>query len=144
MNRRQIAAHTIRGAGGLLLVVAAIHLVVTSELKRAILDRVLSPRALQIVAPPFVLNHLVVGILLLLVGFITLYSASGIRAGEQWAWVVNFATGLTILSLPVALAVVMRAEYFRAVPFLIATALITIVGVTMTVVLLVVRKDFRP
>jgi len=45
-------------------------------------------------------------------GFITLYTASGIRAGERWAWVINLAIGLTILSLPVVLVFVMRAEYF--------------------------------
>lgn len=143
MNRRQVAARMISVTGSLLLIVAAIHLIVTPALKSAILDSVLTPQELRIVSPPFLLNHIVVGILLIPIGFITLYSASGIRAGERWAWVINLAIGLTILSLPIVLALVMRAEYFRAVPFLIAVALITIVGVTMTTVLILVRHDFQ-
>lgn len=143
MNRRLIVARLISVTGSLLLIVAAIHLIVTPALKNAILDRVLKPEQLRIVSPPFLLNHIVVGILLIPIGFITLYSASGIRAGERWAWVINLVIGLTILSLPVALVLVMRAEYFRAVPFLIATALITIVGVTMTVAMILVRHDFQ-
>jgi hypothetical protein len=126
-----------------LLIVAAIHLLVTPVLKSAILDRVLTPQELRIVSPPFLLNHLVVGILLIPLGFISLYTASGISAGERWAWVINLAIGLTVLNLPVVLVLVMRAEYLRAVPFLIAAALITIVGITMTAALLLVRHDFQ-
>ena len=129
--------------GSLLLIVAAIHLLVTPVLKNVILDRVLTPQELRIVSPPFLLNHIVVGILLIPLGFITLYTASGLRAGERWAWVIDLAIGLTILSLPVVLVFVMRAEYFQAVPFLIATALITTVGITMTAALILVRHDFQ-
>ena len=143
MNRRLLVARLISVTGVLLLIVAAIHLLVTTVLMSAILDRVLTPQELRIVSPPFLLNHIVVGILLIPLGFITLYTASGIRAGERWAWVISLAIGLTILSLPVVLALVMRAEYFRAVPFLIATALITIVGITMTAALMSVRHDFQ-
>ncbi len=143
MNRRLIVARLISVTGVLLLIVAAIHLLVTPVLKSAILDRGLTPQELRIVSPPFLLNHIVVGILLIPLGFITLYTASGIRAGERWAWVINLAIGLTILSLPVVLVLVMRAEYFQAVPFRIATALITIVGITMTAALMLVRHDFQ-
>ncbi|HZE64303.1 MAG TPA: hypothetical protein VE056_10500 [Pyrinomonadaceae bacterium] len=143
MNRRLIVARLISVTGVLLLIVAAIHLLVTPVLKSFILDRVLTPQELRIVSPPFLLNHIVVGILLIPLGFITLYTAAGIRAGERWAWVINLAIGLTILSLPVVLVFVMRAEYFQALPFLIATALITIVGITMTAALMLVRHDFR-
>jgi hypothetical protein len=111
MNRRLIVARIISVTGSLLLIVAAIHLLVTPALKSAILDGVLTPQELRIVSPPFLLNHIVVGILFIPLGFITLYTASGIRAGERWAWVINLAIGLTILSLPVVLVLVMHAEY---------------------------------
>jgi len=143
MKRRLIVARLISVTGVLLLIVAALHLLVTPVLKSVILDRVLTPQELRIVSPPFLLNHIVVGILLIPLGFITLYTASGIRGGERRAWVINLAIGLTILSLPVVLVFVMRAEYFRAVPFLIATALVTIVGITMTAALMLVRHDFQ-
>ncbi len=143
MVRRLIVARIMSVTGSLLLMVAAIHLLVTPALKSAILDRTLTPQELRIVSPPFLLNHIVVGILLIPLGFINLYAASGIRAGERWAWVISLAIGLTILSLPVVLVLVMRTEYFRAVPFLIAAALITIVGITITAALILVRNDFQ-
>jgi hypothetical protein len=87
MNRRLIVARIVSVTGSLLLIVAAIHLLVTPALKSAILDRTLTPQELRIVSPPFLLNHIVVGILLIPLGFISLYTASGIRAGERWAWV---------------------------------------------------------
>src|SRR5229473_5138974 len=143
MNRRSIVARVISVTGVLLLIAAAIHLLVTPTVKRVILDRTLTPEQLLIVSPPFLLNHIVMGILLIPIGFTTIYCASGIRAGERWAWVINLAIGFTILSLPVVLVLVMRAEYFRAVPFLIAAALMTIVGITMTTALILVRHDFQ-
>ena len=141
MSRTQIVARTVSVTGVLLLVVAAIHLAVTPILKKEILDRTLTPEQLSIVQPPFLLNHLVVGILLIPIGFITIYSAPALRAGERWAWIVNFSNGLTILSLPIVLAIVMPLSDFQALPFLIAAGLITIVGITMTAALLWIRSD---
>src|SRR5882672_1523230 len=99
MNRRSIVARVISVTGVLLLIVAAIHLVVTPTLKRVILDRVLTPEQLLIVSPPFLLNHIVMGILLIPIGFTTIFCASGILAGElglghqscQWADHSKFA-----------------------------------------------------
>ena len=140
MNRTRIVARTVSVTGILLLIVAAIHLAVTPALK-AILHRTLTSQQLLIVQPPFLLNHLVVGILLIPIGFITIYSASALRAGERWAWIINFANGLTILSLPIVLALVMPASDFKALPFLISAVLITTVGITMTTALLWIRSD---
>jgi hypothetical protein len=141
MSRTHIVARTVSVTGVLLLIVAAIHLSVTPTLKRAILDRTLTPEQLLIVQPPFLLNHLVVGILLIPIAFITIYSAPALRAGERWAWIVNLANGLTILSLPIVLALVMPIKDFQALPFLVAAGLITIVGITMTAALWWIRSD---
>jgi hypothetical protein len=143
MNRTHLVARTVSVTGVLLLIVAAIHLAVTPTLKRAILDRTLTPEQLSIVQPPFLLNHLVVGILLVPIAFITIYSAPALRAGKRWAWIVNLANGLTILSLPIVLALVMPIKDFQALPFLIAAGLITIVGITMTAALWWIRSDCR-
>jgi hypothetical protein len=141
MNRRRIVGRTVSLAGALLLIVAVIHLLVTPALKEAILNRVLTPHQLAIILPSFLLNHLVVGILLVPIGFITMYSAPAIHAGKRWAWMVNLAIGPTILSLPIVLALVMPAQQLRALPFLIAAALITLVGTTMTAALIWTRHD---
>ena len=65
MNRRSIVSRILSVTGVLLLIAAAIHLIVTPTLKRVILDRTLTPEQLLIVSPPFLLNHLVMGILLI-------------------------------------------------------------------------------
>jgi hypothetical protein len=70
--------------GVLLLVVATIHLLVIPEL-RSVLVRLLSPGDFRFVWPPFLLNHAVMGILLIPLGLSTVYCASGIRSGERWS-----------------------------------------------------------
>jgi hypothetical protein len=137
-----LASRVIRVVGILLLVVAAIHLAVTPLLKKAVLDRVLTQTMVPIVTPPFLLNHIVVGILLVPLGFVTLYSAAGIRAGERWAWVVSWSVGASLTSLPVALVLIMRGGPFDAVPFRVAEILITICAVTMPAVLIWARAEF--
>jgi hypothetical protein len=87
--------------------------------------------------------YVIKGDALNIIGFTTIYCASGIRAGERWAWVISLANGLTILSLPIVLGLVMRPEHFRSIAFLIGASLITIVGFTMTGVLIWVRHDFQ-
>jgi len=142
MRRRLVASRVLWAVGVLLLVVAAIHLAVTPLLKRAILDRVLTQEMMPIVTPPFLLNHIVVGILLVPLGFVTLYSAEGIRAGERWAWVVSWAVAASLVCLPVALVLVMRAGPFDAVPFRVAAILITICAMAMPGVLVWARGEF--
>ncbi len=143
MNRRSIVSRIISVTGVLLLIAAAIHLVVTPTLKRVILDRVLTAEQSLIVSPPFLLNHIVMGILLIPIGFTTIYCARGLRAGERWAWVICLANGLTILSLPIVLGLVMRPEHFRSPAFLMGASLITLVGIAMTIGLIWVRQDFK-
>src|SRR5260370_22040693 len=143
MKRRSIVSRMLSVTGVLLLIAAAIHLIVTPTLKRVILDRTLTPEQLLIVSPPFLLNHIVMSILLIPIGFTTIYCASGIRAGERWAWVISLANGLAILSLPIVLALLMRPQHFRSIAFFIGASLVTIVGITMTVALIWLRHDFQ-
>ena len=142
MNRRVLASWVIWTVGILLLVVAAIHLAVTPLLKKAVLDSVLTPTMLPLVTPPFLLNHVVVGILLVPLGLVTLHSAAGIRSGERWAWVVSWSVGAALPSLPVALVLIMRGGPFDAVPFRVAEILITISAVAMPAVLIWARAEF--
>lgn len=140
MDKRVISARILSTEGVLLLVVAAIHLLIIPQL-RGVLARMLSGGDFKFVWPPFLLNHVVVGILLVPVGLSTLYCAAGVRAGERWAWRVGITNALAIMSLPLVLVAVMERHYFSAAPFLIATILITIVGVSMIWPLVWVRKE---
>jgi hypothetical protein len=142
MNKLLISSRIMRVEGILLLVVAAIHMAVIATL-RGVLGRMLSPGDFRFVWPPFLLNHAVVGILLIPLGLSTLYCASGIRRGERWTWRVGMTNAITILSLPVVLIAVMERHYFSALPFLIATILITMVGLSMIWPLVWVRRDLK-
>jgi hypothetical protein len=73
-------------------------------------------------------------------GLSTIYSGSGIRSGEPGSWRVGITNALTILSLPLVLVAVMERRYFSALPFLIATILITVVALSMIWPLLWVRS----
>jgi hypothetical protein len=137
-----IASRILTVEGVLLLVVAAIHMLVIPSL-RNVFVRLLSPGAFRFVWPPFLLNHAVVGILLIPLGLSTLYCASGIKAAQRWSWRVGITNALSILSLPLALVLIMERYYFSALPFLVATILITAVGLSMIWPLLWVRRDLK-
>jgi hypothetical protein len=136
------ASRILTAAGILLLIVAAIHMLVIPSL-RGVFIRVLSPGAFRFIWPPFLLNHAVVGILLVPLGLSTLYCAAGIKYGQRWSWRVGITNALTILCLPVALVLIMERHYFGALPFLVATILITAVGLSMIWPLLWVRRELH-
>jgi hypothetical protein len=142
VNRRLLAACAMRAGGVLLLLVGAIHLAVTPLLKRAVLDRWLTPDQIASVAPPFLLNHVVVGILLLPLGALTSFSASGIRAGERWGWVVAWIVSGTMPLLPLAIVLFMNG-HFHALPFLIAEGLVTTCAVAMPAALIYAQRVGR-
>jgi hypothetical protein len=130
MHKRTISARILRTQGILILVVAAIHFAAT-PLLRATLVQELSAADFQFVWPPFLLSFVVMGILLVPVGISTLFCASGVKAGEPWSWRFGITNALAVLSLPFVLAFVMDKRYFTAVPFLAATILISVVGLSM-------------
>ena len=140
LTKRVIAARVLTGEGILLLVVAAIHLLIVPSV-RDVFRQVLSTADFTFAWPAFLLNHVVVGILLIPIGLTTLYCASGVKAGEQWAWSVGLTNAMAILALPFVLVSVMERRYFSATPFLIASILITAVGISMVWPLVWVRKE---
>jgi hypothetical protein len=110
---------------------------------RRVLESHLTTEAYEFFAPPFFLNHSVVGILLLPLAFNSFYCARGIQRGRRWAWRIGLATALAILALPVALLAIMGTPYLRAIPFLVAGLATTAAGLLMTLPLLWVRHDLE-
>jgi hypothetical protein len=139
-RRRVVAAHILRLEGVLLLTVAGIHLAVIPEL-RSVLVRNLDRASFSFAWPPFLLNHVVVGILLIPIGVSTIFCASGVRAGERWAWRVGMSYAIAVLTLPAALVAIMDRHYFTAVPFLTAAILVGAVGISMAWPLIWVRRE---
>ena len=130
MNRHPFAARVLSVGSVLLLLVAAIHLLVTPLLRTEFLDAIPAEPARFWLAP-FLLNHVIVGILLVPIALTTLYAARAARAEAPWARAVALTNALSILCLPVALAVLMGPAYFSALPFLLASLLITIAAVVL-------------
>jgi hypothetical protein len=89
----------LRFSGILLVVLGVLHLAVTSSISRMITIAA-RPTALAWLRPPMLLNHVVVGILLLPLGVLTAYAAPHAGRGDRWAVVIARATALTVAALP--------------------------------------------
>ena len=128
--------------GLLLIVVAVIHLVMTAEIGHIVANNT-TPDAFRFLWPPYALDHVTVGILLLAAGLLVIVCAGGVRAGERRAWWIALINALAILSLSPAIAMTVGLRYFASAPaFLIAAAIIAVLGVWMLLPLLWIRKEF--
>lgn len=78
-----------------------------------------------------VLNHVVVGILLLPCGGLVYYAAPDATAGARWALVVTRSIALTIAVLVPTLFLVMGLQYFEAVLFRIAAVIVCLASGTL-------------
>lgn len=142
MGRRILAARVLWGDGVLLIVVGLIHLLISARLMRFI-EAHLTPQSMPYVSPPFVLNHIVVGVLLIAIGLTTMYCAGGVRNGQRWGRDIALFNALAILSFPLLLARIMPPELFHAWPFVIASLLVTTVAISMMLPLWLSKREPR-
>ena len=138
VGRSAIAARVVRWLGVVLVIVAAIHLAVT-PLLASFLASQMSPDAWQIVGPPTLLNHVVVGILLVPVGATLIWLGPQLRAGSRSAWRIAIVHAVAVATLPVMLATIMPRSMFAAPAFVVATALVTVTALTLPAALLWAR-----
>jgi hypothetical protein len=80
------------------------------------------------------LNHVLVGVLLLPLGYLTLYAAAHSAAGVAWAQVLVRTTAVTVAALPLTLLALMGVRYFDAPLFVLGSALVVATAVTLLVV----------
>lgn len=137
MDQNRLASRALIVGGVLLIVVAAIHLAVAPMLRSLFLKS--APAAARFWLAPFMLNHVVVGFLLIPVGLTTIHAGRAARRGAAWARVVALTNALSVLALPGSLVVLMGREYFAAIPFLIATVLVAIACLVMVVAAVALR-----
>ena len=116
--------------GALLVTLGALHLAVTPFIARFI-DLNTSPTGAAFLKPPMLLNHMVIGVLLLPLGGLTVYAAPRAVQGESWALVTTRVIAITVASLPIVLSILMGARYFGAKPFLLATVIVTVAAVVL-------------
>jgi hypothetical protein len=129
-HRLATASRVVRNAGIVLLVVAVIHLIATPMLAR-FLSSPLSEAQWKTVGPPSLLNHVVVGVLLVPIGFTLVVIAPHLRDGARWAWRLALIHALAVASLPLVLVAIMPLEMFAAVPFLVAAILVTLAALVL-------------
>ena len=120
----------LRLSGVLLVILGGLHLAVTPMIVRFI-ERGATREAVAWLTPPMLLNHVVVGILLLPLGVLAFYAAPHAAAGARWALVVSRTIGLTVAALPVALFLLMGTAYFGALPFRVATIIACVASATL-------------
>jgi hypothetical protein len=122
----------LRVGGVLLLLLGGLHLAVTPLLAGAI-EQATTAEAAGWLTPPMLLNHVVVGILLLPLGGLTFYAAPHAAAGARWAVVTTRATALTVATFPPVIFALMGRKYFGARPFLVAVSIACIAAVVLVV-----------
>jgi hypothetical protein len=130
----------LRGSGALLVLLAIVHLVATPHISSLIRHSASTSGADRLI-PPMLLNHVLVGVLLLPLGYLTLYAAPHSAARVAWAQVVVRTTALTVAILPVTLLALMGVRYFEAPLFVLGAALVVAAAVTLLLVAFSTPRD---
>lgn len=126
----QLRKSILRFGGVMLIILGILHLAVTPFIARLISENVAETVAIWL-TPPMLLNHVIVGILLLPLGILTFYAAPSAAAGERWALIVTRVIAITIATLPLVLSILMGAGYFGAIPFVVATIIVFIAALSL-------------
>ena len=127
---QKVAVQFLRAVGVLLVLLGMVHLIATPHIPSLLRG---SPRAVyQQAVGPTLLNHVLVGILLIPLGYTTWLAAAARVRGETWASHVLVVNTLVVFTMPTVVAVFMRRpEYYRAPLFLIGVALVVIIAILM-------------
>ncbi len=134
-------ARLLRGSGVLLLLLGVVHLVATPHIASLIRNSTSYEAAEQLI-PPMLLNHVLVGVLLLPLGYLTSYAAPHSAARARWAQVIVRTTAVTVAMLPIALFVLMGKRYYLGAPlFVLGAALVVAAAVTLLVVAFSAPRD---
>lgn len=124
MGLQKIAAGLLRAVGLLLLVLGLVHLAATPHIPQLLGES--SSRLYQRGLGPTMLNHVLVGILLLPLGYTTWLAAAAQYREQRWARQVRVVNGIVLFTFPALIAVFMRrSEYYAAPLFLTGAVLVT-------------------
>ena len=133
-GRLSIRLWLIRAAGILLVTLGIVHLIATPHIA-TLIRHAASPVSARWLIPPMLLNHIVVGMLLISLGFLTTYAAPHAASGASGSRVGTRSRVLSVATLPVALFGVMGTRYYFDAPlFVVGAALTVVVAVTLLLV----------
>jgi cytochrome bd-type quinol oxidase subunit 1 len=127
MRSQEIAAGFLRAMGVLLIVLGVVHTIATPHIRDLLGES--STEVYQRAVGPTLLNHVLMGILLLPLGYTTWVAAAPQNRHAAWARRILMVNGIVLLTLPASIAVFMRRpEYYTAPLFLTGVALVTVIS----------------
>src|SRR5450755_2877699 len=127
MSLQNTAALFLRAIGLLLVILGFVHLAATPHIPPLLGES--SSEVYQRALGPTLLNHVLVGILLLPLGYTTWLAASAQNRNQAWARRVLIVNGMVLLTLPASIAMFMRRpEYYRAPLFLAGVVVVTLLS----------------
>jgi uncharacterized membrane protein len=139
MRSQEIAAVFLRTVGLLLVVLGVVHTIATPHIRDLLGDS--STEVYQRAVGPTLLNHVLMGILLLPLGYTTWLAAAVQNRNEAWARRVLMVNGIVLLTLPASIAVFMRRpEYYTAPLFLAGVSLVTVISLLTIVAAWMIRR----
>jgi cytochrome bd-type quinol oxidase subunit 1 len=142
MRSEEIAAGFLRGVGLLLIVLGIVHTMATPHIRDLLGES--SSEVYQRAVGPTLLNHVLMGILLLPLGYTTWLAAAAENRHATWARRVLMVNGIVLLTLPASVAVFMRRpEYYTAPLFLTGVILVTVISLLTIVAAWLVRRSGR-
>ena len=122
----------LRFSGVLLVLLGLLHLAVTAFIAHMV-QRGAAVDAIGWMMPPMLLNHIVVGILLLPPGILIFYAAPHAAAADRWALIVSRIITVAVAMLPPVLFVLVGTRYFGAVLFRVAAGVVCIASLTLLI-----------
>ena len=132
MNAQRIAARFLRAVGILLIMLGLVHIAATPHIPALLSGS--PPVVYERAMGPILLNHVLVGILLLPLGYTTWIAAASREGNAAWATRTLIANTTVMLALPVLIAVFMRRpEYYTSPLFLTGVGLVAIISLLMVV-----------
>lgn len=140
MNSRRLAEKFLRLTGLLLMLLGVVHLIATPHIPSLLNG---SPRRVyQQAVGPTLLNHVLVGILLLPLGFTTWLAAAPEESARPWARRVLIMNGAVVFTLPISVIVFMRQpQYYTAPLFLTGVGLVALISLLMIAAGLLLTKS---
>jgi hypothetical protein len=133
----------LQAVGGLLIALGFVHLAATPHIPDLLHG---SPLVVyERVVGPTLLNHVLVGILLVPLGFTTWLAAVASERGELWALRILVTNTIVVFTLPLTIAAFMRRpEYYAAPLFITGILLAFVLSLLMALATIsLVRKRWR-
>jgi hypothetical protein len=133
MRIRTLAGRLLRIAGILLIALGVVHLAATPHLPR-LLDGMNSAKNYRLALGPTLLNHVLVGFLLIPLGYTTWLASSDSHLSERWARRILRVNAVVTLALPISAAVFMRQpEYYNSPLFVAGVTLAAFISLLVII-----------